>query len=199
VQRAAVRALAGLALATVVCLSPARAQEKTERVAVTPVIGVVDVQLILREAAAAKTVRDAAEAHGRKLEEKLNKQREELKVREQQLRQQQAILSPAAFNQKREELERHVAEVRRQTEQARAQLNQVFNVAMNDLREAMRKTVVAIMEEKGIAMTLPRTTVLVYDERMNITDEVLAQVNKRLPAIKVDFDKPLKPEKPAKR
>lgn len=185
--RAAVRALAGIAMAAAVGLAPAAAQNQ-----VPPVIGVVDVQHVLREAKAAQVVREAAEAHGRELEERLNRQREELKAQEQQLRQQQAILSPDAFNKRREELERHVADVRRRTEEARNQLNAVFNVAMRDLRNELHKTVVAIMKEKGLNMALPRSAVLVYDERLNVTEDVLAQLNERLPTIAVDFDNPPK-------
>ena len=155
-----------------------------------PIIGVVDVQEVLRDSVAATGVRAAAEARAKTLEAELNREREDLKGREQQLRQQQTILAPDAFDKKRQELERYVAELRRKHEGQRVQMNQVFNEAMDQLREEIRKAVVMVMEKRGIAMTLPRSAVLVFDERMNLTQDVVDTVNKRVPKIAVNFDAP---------
>jgi Skp family chaperone for outer membrane proteins len=196
--RVARRVAAALFLAGLLAAPAAAAQQKPQQLPVEtdklyPVIGVVDVQEVLRDSVAAKGVRTAAEARAKKLEAELNKEREDLKGREQQLRQQQTILAPDAFDKKRQELERYVAELRRKHEGQRVQMNQVFNEAMDQLREEIRKSVVMVMEKRGIAMTLPRSAVLVFDERMNITKEVTETVNKRAPKIAVNFDAPPKP------
>ena len=200
-RRGAGRVAAMLCLGAALAM-PAAAQQKqqeqkqplpVETDKLYPVIGVVDVQEVLRDSIAAKAVREAAEVRAKKLEADLNKERDDLKAREQQLRQQQTILSPDAFDKKRQELERHVAEVRRKHEAQRVQMNQVFNEAMDQLREEIRKSVVTVMEKRGIAMTLPRSAVLLFDERMNITKEVTEAVNKRAPKIAVNFDAPPKP------
>jgi Skp family chaperone for outer membrane proteins len=198
--RAAWRVAAAVCIATFLVAPAAAQDEKGQPLQIDPsklypIIGVVDVQEVLRDSVAAKGVRDAAEAKAKKLEAELNKQREDVKAREQKLRQQQTILAPDAFDQKRQELERYVGDLRRQHEQQRAQINQVFNGAMDQLREEIRKAVVQVMERRGIAMTLPRSTVLVFDERMNITKEVADTVNKRTPKIAVNFDAPPTPPK----
>ncbi len=195
--RGALRALASMILLTALA-SPAAAQQGKsalpENAQISPIIGVVDVQNALRDSTAAQGVRQAAEAKAKALEAGMKKQREEIKAREQQLRQQQTILSPAAFDQKRQELERFVNDLRRQAETSRAQMNQVFNAAMAQVNDELRKAVVVIMEKRGVAMTLPRSAVLVFDQRMNLTKEVTELLNKRLPSVKVDFNKP--PPKP---
>ena len=201
IRRAAWRVAASACVAFVLS-APASAQNDSkgqplqiDPTKLYPIIGVVDVQEVLRDSVAAKGVREAAEAKGKRLEAELNKQREDVKAREQQLRQQQTILAPDAFDKKRQELERYVNELRRTHEVQRAQMNQVFNTAMDQLREEIRKAVVQVMERRGIAMTLPRSTVLVFDERMNITKEVTDSVNKLTPKIAVNFDAPPAPPK----
>ena len=49
----------------------------------------------------------------------------------------------------------------------------------------MYKVVTKMMEERKITMTLPRKNVLVYDERMNITTDVLKQLDASLPKVDV--------------
>ncbi|MEQ9641042.1 MAG: OmpH family outer membrane protein [Alphaproteobacteria bacterium] len=195
--RCAPRALARLIPCLILLAAltaPAAAQQAKnalpEDAKISPIIGVVDVQEVLRDSSAAKGLRQAAEAKGKSLEAGLNKQREEVKAREQQLRQQQTILSPAAFDQKRQELESYVNNLRREAEVSRAQINQVFNGAMAQVNDELRKSVVVIMEKRGVAMTLPRSAVLVFDQRMNLTKEVTELLNQRLPSVKVDFNKP---------
>ena len=40
----------------------------------------------------------------------------------------------------------------------------------------------------GVEMTLPRSAVLVFDNRLNISDEVLAALNKRLPEVELPLN-----------
>ncbi len=54
---------------------------------------------------------------------------------------------------------------------------------MSQLRKEMGISVAKVMEAKKIDLTLPRSAVLVFDNRMDITDDVLAHLNKRLPSV----------------
>ena len=177
-----------LALAALVLAAPilASAQDKAEGPASEPpVVGVVDVQRVIREAAAAIHIRDALNAAKEQMEDGLRQEGEALKGEEEQLRKQQTILAPEAFQAKRRDLEQRYADLRRRVQDSSTRLGQARDEAFNAVRAEMYKVLTAVMEKHHITMTFARKSVLVYDERMNITDEVLQELNSRLPKVDV--------------
>ncbi len=148
-----------------------------------PVLAVVDVQHVLSKATASRTAKKAIEARRAIYEKELDAHKKELKASREKLRKQQAILSPAALEKQKTELENRLKAVRRQTEERRGILNKALNSAMAELRKEMSYAVAAVMKERGIELTLPRSAVLVFDDRLNISEEVLARLNKRLPKL----------------
>jgi Skp family chaperone for outer membrane proteins len=54
----------------------------------------------------------------------------------------------------------------------------------------MAKVLAALMKERKITITLARKAVLVFDQRLNVTDEVLRRLDKSLPTIALDFKNP---------
>ena len=153
------------------------------------VIAVLDVQQVLRRAKAAKGIRVAMEARRKAFEEEIAKERRALKVAEQQLRKQSTILSPEAINDKRRLLENNISDLRRRAEQKRGILNRAFNGATQKLRQEIAKILAALMKEQNITITLARKAVLVFDHRLNVTEEVLKRLDKNLSKIKIDFKK----------
>ena len=153
------------------------------------VIAVLDVQQVLRRAKAAKGVRVAMEARRKVFEEEIAKERQNLKAAEEQFRKQSTILSPEAINDKRRLLEINVSDLRRKAEQKRGILNRAFNGATQELRQEMAKVLASLMKEKNITITLARKAVLVFDQRLNVTEEVLKRLDANLSNIKIDFKK----------
>ena len=153
------------------------------------IIAVLDVQQVLRRASAANGIRIAMEARRKAFEEEIAKDRKRLQAAEQQLRKQGTILSPEAMNEKRRLLENQVSDLRRKAEQRRGILNRAFKAATQKLRQEMATVLAAIMKERNVTITLARKAVLVFDQRLNVTEEVLQRLNESLPNIAVEFNK----------
>ncbi len=182
--RAAFAGAMALVLVAFVALSPAplRAQDG----ALTVMI--VDVQRVLRDSAAAKSVVEQVEVQRTAYEQQLEQRKQALKVEEDELRRQQAILSGEAMEQRRRKLERDYADLRRDAEQRRNLLNTAFNSGMRQVREAMARAVTEVMQEKGATLTLPRSAVLVFNDKLNVTESVVARLNEAMPQVTVNFD-----------
>jgi len=155
-----------------------------------PVIAVLDVQQVLRRAAAAKSIRLAMDAKRKAFEAEISTERKIIQAAEQKLHKQSTILSPEAINEKRRELENNISDFRRKAEQRRGTLNRAFTGATRILRNEMAKVLAALMKERKITITLARKAVLVFDQRLNVTDEVLRLLDKSLPTIALDFKNP---------
>ena len=172
-------------------LTTARAQTSTTSVD-GPVIAVLDVQQVLRRAVAAKRIRKVMEARRKIFEEEISEERLQLQGEENQFRKQSTILSPEATNNKRRVLENKVSDLRRKAEQKRGILNRAFNGATRELRQEIAKVLADLMKERNITITLARKAVLVFDQRLNVTEEVLKRLDKNLPNLKIDFKNPQK-------
>ncbi|MBT3371766.1 MAG: OmpH family outer membrane protein [Rhodospirillaceae bacterium] len=165
----------------------AKAPAGKEADAKGPVIAVLDVQLVMRRAAAAKGISTAMEARRKAFEEEIATEREALKAEEQKLRKQGAILSPEAMNERRRVLENKISDLRRKAEQRRGILNRAFTGATRKLRSEMAKVLAEVMSERKITLTLARKAVLVFDQRLSVTEEVLKRLDKNMPNVAVDF------------
>ena len=110
----------------------------------TPVVAVVDYQVILRDSTAIKSVRDQAEEERQKLQASATDQEKKLRASTENLEKQRAVLSPEAFAQKQRELQTELAEFRRQFQLRRRQLDQAFAEADQKFQD----TLVVIVEEQ---------------------------------------------------
>ena len=142
---------------------------------------------MLRRAAAAKGIRLAMEARRKAFEAEIAAERQQIRDEELQLRKQSTILSPEASNEKRRLLENRMSDFRRKVEQRRGILNRAFTSATRVLRKEMATVLAELMKERKITLTLARKAVLVFDQRLSVTEDVLKRLDKRLPTVKVDF------------
>jgi Skp family chaperone for outer membrane proteins len=188
------RFLSGVCLTLLLCLSGTAmaAEAKAPAANLTPsiddpVIAVLDVQQVLRRAAAAKGIRLAMEARRKAFEAEIAAERQQIRDEELQLRKQSTILSPEASNEKRRLLENRMSDFRRKVEQRRGILNRAFTSATRVLRKEMATVLAELMKERKITLTLARKAVLVFDQRLSVTEDVLKRLDKRLPTVKVDF------------
>jgi Skp family chaperone for outer membrane proteins len=146
---------------------------------------VVDYQRILREAKAARAIREQVEARRQLYQDQIAKEEQRLHEADKELARQRSLLTPEAFADRRQEFERQVAEVQRMVQERRRQLDQVAATALGEVRTAMIGIIGRMSEAKGFNLVLPTSTVLLFSPRIDLTQEVLAQLDKELPSVKV--------------
>lgn len=149
------------------------------------VVAVVNYQRLLREAKAARQIREEIEARRRRYQEEIKKKEQELLEKEREITRQRSLLSPEAFAKKRREFEREAAAVQRQVQERRRQLDAASASAYAEVRNAIIEVVGELAEERGFNLVLPSTAVLLFSPRLDLTEEVLAGINARLPRVEV--------------
>ena len=149
------------------------------------VIAVLDLQKILRESNAAKTVAAQVETYKNGYQEQIRIEEEELRAEEQELKRQRPILAQEAFDQKRRAFERRVAEVQRRVRERSRALDRVVRQSRQKLSQEVLAIVSDMSAANGFNLVLERSQVVFFGKPLEITDEVMAQLNKRLPSIRV--------------
>jgi outer membrane protein len=183
---AAVKTVIALAALVVAAwLQPWQHQGAAAQKLPTTVAAVIDYQRILRDAAAARSIRDQIEARRKGYQEEISKDEQRLHEIDKEFAKQRSVLSPEAFADKRRQFEQDVAEVQRKVQERRRELDRLSAAALNQVKQALISIVTSIAEERGFNLVLPSSEVLFFGRSLDLTEEVLAQLDARLPQVQL--------------
>jgi outer membrane protein len=179
----------GLAsIATALCLMAGQPRGALAELPAS-VVAVVDVQFILQEAAASKSIQKQLEAQRETYQNEISKQEDRLRAVEQELNRQRSALPPDDFGQKRREFEQQVADVQRTVQARKRVLDQAFNESMTKVRDTVLQTVTEVAGEQKATLVLAKQQVVLAEKSLDLTSAVLERVNKKLPSVPVTVPK----------
>lgn len=178
-------ALAGMTWQT----APAPALAQGAGAIVKPTIVVLDVNTIRREAASVAAIREQMVKFQNDLQTEVQKEQEALRNAQGELAKKQTLLAPEAFAEERRKFEQRVIGVQQLVQNRRRALEDSQNGAMSKVEDALNGIVIDMAKTNGYAIVLRSTQVVLVDDALNITGEVLKQLNAKLPTVKVDTPK----------
>lgn len=169
-------ALAALALA-----APAAAQdEEPDR---TPRIGVVDLQLIMRDSTAAAAVRAEIEAQQARYREEISARESELREREAELERQRSILSAEAFAEREGEFARAVEALQREVGARNRTLEERLAYGMQQVQVGALRVIAEIADDMSLGLVLDKSQLLLVAKGLEFSDSVIEQLNAELPSV----------------
>lgn len=148
-------------------------------------IGVLDLEEINQKAAVFKSIRSQMEAYSTSFSAAIKSEDDELRNANKELARQRTILSPEAYAEERRKFEKNVTDFQRLVEKRKQSLNAVHAKAVQQAETALKKIVAEFAQEKGIALILRKDTIISNHPDMDMTDIVLARLDKALPSVKV--------------
>ena len=148
-------------------------------------LGVLDVQAILREAAAVKDIRGQITKYGTDFEKEIEKKRGDLRKANQELARQRTILSPETFAEKRREFEQQVVKVQRLVQKRQRELDKSRKIAMDTVNKAYIEIVSKLADERNLAITMRKNQTAYSVGTLDLTKTVLDLLNNKLPKVKI--------------
>lgn len=174
-----------LALAAALMLAAFGEQAPAQEKLPAAVVAVIDYQRILREAKAARAIRDQVESRRQLYQDEIAGEEQRLHEADKELARQRGILSAEAFSERRSAFEADVAAVQRMVQERRRQLDQVAASSLNEVRSAMIEVVGELSDARGFNLVVPTSGLLLFSPKIDLTDEVLARLDRKLPNIRV--------------
>ncbi len=178
--------------------SPSQAQQKTPAkkgdkqkfeqgkfVEIKIPVAVLDVQAILRNAKAVKSIREQITKFGSNFEEEIEKERAEIRKANQELARQRTILSPDIFAEKRRKFEKRVVEVQRLVQKRQRELDKSRNTAMGVVNKTYTEIVSKVANENNLAVIVRKAQTAYSVKALDITSEILTRLDEKLPTVKV--------------
>lgn len=164
---------------------PAKKKAAPKIIPIRIPIAVLDVQAILRNASAVKNIRDQITKYGNQFEKEIEKERDDLRKANQELARQRTILAPEAFAEKRRKFEQRVVDVQRLVQRRQRELDKSRREAMSAVNKAYIKIVAALADERKLAVILRKNQMAYSAPTLDVTKEILALLDKKLPTVKV--------------
>lgn len=161
--------------------SSVRADDKTS-------IAIIDVQKIMTKSMAARSAQEQMDKKKKEYEDEIKAQEEKLQKTEKELSSQQSVLAKDVFQKKAQEFKQKVVEVQRKVNSRDQQLKTASNKAGATIQSNVVDIIKDMAKEKGFTIVLPASQTLYSDASMDISDEVLKRLDKKLPNLKLEFN-----------
>ena len=161
-----------------VAQAPAEAQEP-----LAPSLAIIDIQKILRDSIAVKSLSKKIEAQRGKYRDELREKEVKIRNADQELTRQRSVLSAEAFASKRKELEERISTLQREVQERKKNLDQLFSKGMSQVQNELLKVAKMIAEERDLDLILSKATVVIVKPKFDITNEALRRLNANLPDV----------------
>jgi outer membrane protein len=153
----------------------------------TPTIAVINIQEIMRDSLAAKSVRQKLEAQQKSFQQEMSSKEKALQEEEKNLAQQRSVLSPEAFEKKVSEFKAKATTAQREVQTKKSKLDAAFGQALNEIQKNVVEISGSIAKERSYSVVMPTSQMLYAEPTLDITKEVLDRLNKKLPNVAVNF------------
>ena len=150
-------------------------------------IAVVDVEKILNDSSAGKTIQKQLASRRDSFQKEFSSRENNLMNAEKILIEQKTSLSPEAFAKKRKAFEVQLSETKNLFRKRRKSLDKGLGNALAQLRKNIIQVTAEIADEQNFQVVLTRDSVVIVEKSMDITQKVLMRLNKKIENIKLDI------------
>lgn len=149
-------------------------------------VAVVDIEKVLNESKAGKSIQKQLTSRREAFQKEFTARENNLMNAQKTLQEQKKSMSAEEFQAKRQEFEKQILETRNLFQKRRNALDKGLGAAFGKLRKSIIEVAAAISDEDGYNIVLTRDSVVIVEKEIEITDKVLAQLNKKVSDIKLD-------------
>lgn len=158
--------------------APASAQEQ-----VPAVVGVVDLQQILRESVAAQGVRGEIEAKQTQYRNEISGKENVLREKQDELQRKRTLLSPEAYAEQEAAFAKEVESLQREVAERNRQLEENLAYGMQQVQSAALEIIARIADQRSYNLVMDKSQVLLVSKEFEFSVDVIAELNASLPAV----------------
>ena len=148
-------------------------------------IAVVDVQQLMRDSNAAKSIQEQGKSLSRKYQKKIEALEKELKESGGEIAQAQKEKDEEKFIEKRKEFQQTLIENRKEYSELNQKLDMAVTKALNELKDKIVEIVDDMTDDNGYDLVITRADVVIVSKDIDITAAVMKRLNKELSTVKV--------------
>lgn len=176
-----------VAIAVLIAGAVAFSQASLAQQVPTAVILVIDFQRVTQESLVGKDVAAQMESNRVELENRVRQLEEELRTQEEEIVKQKSIISPDAYEQRVRDFQVKAQTARQELQQKQQARQRAVQQANVEIQRSLRPIVRSIMEGRGATMVLDKNFVADHISGLDVTTEVIEQLDQAMPSFQVSL------------
>lgn len=157
----------------------AQTQEKALKIAV------VDVQQLMSESKAAKSIQSQGQDMMKKYQSEIDKMEKALKEQEKKVTEAKEAQDIETFKKEFQAFQEKLQDSKKKTQELSVKNDKSVAEALNKIREEIVGIVGEMAEKNGYDVVITRANVVIVSKEIDITAEVLKKLDKKLSSVKV--------------
>lgn len=163
-----------------------------------PRIAIIDLQKLMQASTAAQSLRKQVENVATKTRDLIAKKEDEMRDAQRELAKQKTVLAKDAFEKKKQAWEKKVKLLNDDVESRKKGIERASDAAVLKIQKEIASILDKITERKKVNVVLRTDQVMQYNPNLDVTDEVLTELNNNLKDVKLDMKAGLKKKKKEK-
>ena len=148
-------------------------------------IATLDIVQLLKDSKAALSMKDQLTAVAKRYSEEDQKKQKAIQKQEEELLRQKSTLTPEAFLDRKNSFEKKVIEFNKNSQNKRRALAKAEKEAVNKIEDEVEAIVKDMIETEKITAVFRKTSVILSDNSIDITQKVVDELNKKLSSVTV--------------
>ena len=146
----------------------------------------IDFQLILNQSIAGKKAQDELKSRLNKTIKKQNTTQKNLQEEEKKLIQQKKLISAEEYKKKVNELRKKVSDLQKNRSETLQKIGKQRANAKQELLKNLNPIIKNYMQEKQIRMVIDKKNLILADEKLDITSDIMKSLNAKIKSVKLD-------------
>ncbi len=148
-------------------------------------IAVVDIDKILAESKAAKSIQKQVKAKRKEFLKEVKSAEDKLRADQKAIEKQRADLSKEELIKKAQAFEKDRMQATKKIKERKAKLDKAYGQAMNVMTKSIYDVCQEIADEEKIDLVITRQNIIVGSMSLDITEKVMKRLNKKIPNLKL--------------
>jgi len=163
----------------------AQTSDETSAVMSSIRVAILNLNAIRQEALVIKDIKAQLAQYRNGFEAEIKNEEKQLREANQEMAKKRTILTPEAFSQERKKFEQRVVAVQNLVQQRKQELRKVQKKAMIKVEIKINEIIAAMATKQNIDLVLKRSQTIMVDRSLEITKEVLEQLDKAMPKLQI--------------
>ena len=147
---------------------------------------ILNFKFVLNESVAGKKAQDFLKKELENGLKKLKEKESKIQEEEKKIIQQKKLITPEEYKKKVTELRNKVSSLQKERNSLLESISENRKKARNELLKNLNPILKEYMKEKNIRMVLDKKSILLSDEKLDITQDIIKRLNEKLKSIKLN-------------
>jgi outer membrane protein len=151
-------------------------------------IGVLDVEKIVKESSAMRDIQNKISKKQDEYQKEVTKKQNELEADQKRIEGKKNVLSKDALEKETKSFEKKIDDLKTFVDKKQNSLKKASLDSMGKVNDKIKEIIADISKEKSLDAIIPASQTLYYKDELDVSDEVLKRLNKKITKVDVKFE-----------